>query len=46
MNEYKRSVIYIERWETYYLLIKEDISNMKIILKEDFLKIPEDDSGE
>jgi len=28
-----------------YLLIKEDISNMRLILKEDYLKIPTDDNG-
>jgi len=26
----------------YYLLIKEDISNMRVILKEDFVKVPEE----
>jgi len=25
--------------EPYYLLIKEDISNMRVILKEDFVKV-------
>jgi hypothetical protein len=27
--------------EPYYLLIKEDISNMRVILKEDFVQVVE-----